>query len=255
MTVPTLSLEGKVALVTGGSTGIGKAIAMAFAQAGASVVVCARNAERLEQAAQEIRATGGQALAMPADMSVKEQVDSLFQQALAEFGALDIVLNSVVVHMAVPLLKLRERGWDKVMTNDLKAYFLTCQAAAQAMIPRKSGTIINMSSSAAVRPIIALGAYNVAKAGVAMLTRIFAVELAPHGIRVNAIGPELVKTEGSQAIWDREGLVEKMLKTIPMGRFATPGDIVGTALFLASDASAYITGQTIYIEGGALSRA
>ncbi len=254
MTISTPSLEGKVAIVTGGGTGIGKAIVMAFAQAGATVVLCARNAERLERAAQGVRDTGGRALAVPADVSVKEQVDSLFQRTLAEFGAVDILLNSVVVHVAVPLVELREGGWDKVMSNDLKSYFLMCQAAARAMMPRKTGTIINMSSSAAVRPLMALGAYNVAKAGVSMLTRVFAVELAPHGIRVNAIGPDLVQTEASHAIWERPGLVEKMLPFIPMGRFATPGDIAGTALFLASDASAYITGQTIYVDGGALAR-
>ena len=149
-------------------------------------------------------------------------------------------------------MDLREDGWDKVMNVDLKGYFLCSQAVAKTMIEKRSGNIINIASTGAAKAAVGLGAYGISKAGVVMLTQLLAVELAQHNIRVNAIGPSLVKTAFSEPIWSNPDLLKAVEASTPLGRIADPEDIMSLALFLASDASSYITGQTIYIDGGTL---
>jgi NAD(P)-dependent dehydrogenase (short-subunit alcohol dehydrogenase family) len=252
MTIPNLSLKGKVAIVTGGSRGIGRAIALGFAEAGADVAVASRTTADLERVAEQIEAKGRRALAVPTNIAVKAEVDNMVARTLEKFGTIDILVNNAAINIMRPLVDLREDGWDKVMNVDLKGYFLCSQAAAKVMMEKKSGNIINMASTGAAKAAPGLGAYSIAKAGVVMLTKLLAVELASYNIRVNAIGPYLVKTMFSQPMWADPDTCKAVEASIPLGRLAEPDDISSVALFLASDASSYITGQTIFVDGGTM---
>lgn len=252
MSAPELSLSGKTAVVTGASRGIGRAIALGFAQAGADVVVCSRTLPDLEKVAEEIRAQGQRSLAVAANIAMKGEVDSLVQKTVEHFGTIDILVNNAAINVMRSLMELREDGWEKVMNVGLKGYFLCSQAAAKVMIERERGSIINMASGAAAKANPALGAYSISKAGVVMLTRVLAADLARHNIRVNAIGPSVVRTEFSRPLWDSADALKGIEATIPLGRIGETSDVVGVALFLASDLAGYITGQTIYIDGGTM---
>ena len=252
MSIPSFSLEGKVAIVTGGRRGIGRAIALAFAEAGADVAVCSRVLEdgELETAAEEIQRLGRRSLAIQADITQKTDIDNMVLKVISEFGFIDILVNNAAMTVSAPLLDLREDGWDRVMDTDLKGYYLCCQAVGKKMVERKKGNIINMASSAALKAIEKNGIYCIAKIGVVMLTRVLALELASYNIRVNAIAPTWVKTKFSQPLWSTPELLKQLEAQIPLGRLAETGDIIGPALFLASDASSYITGHTITADGG-----
>ena len=252
MTIPSLSLEGKVAIVTGGSRGIGRVIALGFAEAGANVVVCSRTLTDLEKVAEEIEALGRRSLAVETNIAVKSEVDNLVEKTLEKFGTIDILVNNAAMNIMRPLTELREDGWDKVMNVGLKGYYLCSQAVAKVLIEKKSGNIINISSGAAVKAAPMLGAYSISKAGVVMLTQLLAADLARYNIRVNAIGPGMVKTGFSQPMWGNPDMLKVMESQIPLGRLAEPEEIMAVALFLASDASSYITGQTIYVDGGSM---
>lgn len=252
MTIPSLSLEGKVAIVTGGSRGIGRVIALGFAEAGANVVVCSRTLTDLEKVAEEIEALGRRSLAVETNIAVKSEVDNLVEKTLEKFGTIDILVNNAAMNIMRPLTELREDGWDKVMNVGLKGYYLCSQAVAKVMIEKNSGNIINISSGAAVKAAPMLGAYSISKAGVVMLTQLLATDLARYNIRVNAIGPGMVKTGFSQPMWGNPDMLKVMESQIPLGRLAEPEEIMAVALFLASDASSYITGQTIYVDGGSM---
>ena len=252
MGVAGFSLEGKVAIVTGGRRGIGRAIALAFAEAGADIVVCDRVVEdgELEAVAEEIRRLGRRSLAIQADITRKGDMDNLVQRVVAEFSAVDILVNNAAMNIMTPLLELREDGWDRIINTDLKGYYLCSQAVARRMVEQKRGNIINMASTAAMKAAPEMGAYCIAKAGVVMLTRVLALELAKYNIRVNAIAPSMVKTKFSQPLWSDPKTLKQIEAEIPLGRLAETGDIIGSALFLASDASSYITGHTIIVDGG-----
>lgn len=252
MPVPTLSLADKVAIVTGGSRGIGRVIALGFAEAGADVVVCSRTLPDLERVAEEIRALGRRSLAVETNIAIKSDVDNLVAKTVAEFGTIDILVNNAAMNIMRPLIELREDGWDKVMNVGLKGYYLCSQAVAKVMIEKKSGNIINIASGAAVKAAPMLGAYSISKAGVVMLTQLLAADLARYNIRVNAIGPGMVKTGFSQPMWSNPEMLKAIEAGIPLGRLAEPEEIMAVALFLASDASSYITGQTIYADGGTM---
>jgi NAD(P)-dependent dehydrogenase (short-subunit alcohol dehydrogenase family) len=252
MAIPETSLEGKVAVVTGGSRGIGRSIAIGFAEAGADVVVASRNPDDLEKVVREIEAVGRRALAVPANVSVKAEVDDMVQKAVAGFGTIDILVNNAAMNIMRPLVELREDGWDKVMNVCLKGYFLCSQAVAKVMVEKRSGNIVNIASTGAAKAAVGLGAYGIAKAGVVMLTQLLAVELAGYGVRVNAIGPSLVRTKFSEPMWANPDALKALEATIPLGRIAEPEDIMSVALFLVSDASKYVTGQTLYVDGGTL---
>lgn len=250
MAPPSLSLENKVAIVTGGSRGIGRAIALGFGEAGANVVVASRTLADLEKVAQEIEALGRRALAVETNIATKDDVDNMVARTLEEFGTIDILVNNAAMNIMRPLIELREDGWDKVMNVGLKGYFLCSQAAAKVMMEKKSGNIINIASGAAVKAAPILGAYSISKAGVVMLTQLLAADLARYNIRVNAIGPGMVKTGFSEPMWGNPDMLKALESQIPLGRLAEPEEIMSVALFLASDASSYITGQTIYVDGG-----
>jgi len=241
-----------VAIVTGGRRGIGRAIALALAGAGADVSLGDRVGDdgQLEAVAAEVRKSGRRALTIQADVTRKAEVDALVQKTLAEFGAIDILVNNAAMNIRAPLLELKEEGWDKVIDTDLKGYYLCAQAAGRVMVEQKRGNIINIASTAAMYTAPEMGAYCIAKAGVVMLTRILAVELADYNIRVNAVAPSMVKTKFSQPLWADAKTLKEIEAGIPLGRLAEPEDIVGPVLFLASEASAYITGHTIVVDGG-----
>jgi NAD(P)-dependent dehydrogenase (short-subunit alcohol dehydrogenase family) len=245
-------LSGRVAVVTGGRRGIGRAIALALAQAGADVALGDRTVDdgQLEAAAAEIKKLGRRALALQVDITKKTEVDNFVQAVVAEFGAIDILVNNAAMNIRAPLLELGEDGWDKVIDTDLKGCFLCAQAVGRVMVEQRRGNIVNIASTAAKHPTPEMGAYCIAKAGVVMLTGVLAVELAQYNIRVNAVAPSMVKTKFSQPLWSDPETLKEIEAGIPLGRMAEPGDIVGSVLFLASDAAGYITGHTIVVDGG-----
>jgi NAD(P)-dependent dehydrogenase (short-subunit alcohol dehydrogenase family) len=250
----TPSLAGRVAIVTGGRRGIGRAIALALAEAGADVALGDRVVDdgELEKVAAEVKKSGRRALALQADITKKADVDNLVQKTVAELGTIDILVNNAAMNIMSPLLELREEGWDKVIDTDLKGYYLCAQAAGKVMVKQKRGNIINIASTAAMATAPQMGAYCIAKAGVVMLTRILAVELAEYDVRVNAVAPSIVKTKFSQPLWADAKALKEIEAGIPLGRLAEPEDITGAVVFLASDASAYITGHTIVVDGGSI---
>ncbi len=252
--VSPFSLAGKAAIVTGGRRGIGRAIALALAEAGADVTLGDRVVDdgELNAVAEGVKKLGRRALAIQADITKKADVDSLVQKTLAEFGTIDILVNNAAMNIRAPLLELNEEGWDRVIDTDLKGYYLCSQAAGRVMVGQKRGNIVNIASTAVVDTAPEMGAYCIAKAGVVMLTRILAIELAEHNIRVNAVAPSLVKTKFSQPLWSDAETLKEIEAGIPLGRLAEPEDIVGSVLFLASEASAYITGHTIVVDGGSI---
>ena len=216
------------------------------------MVVCGRKLEdgELEAVAEEIRGLGRRALAIQADITRKADVDDMVQMVADEFGSIDVLVNNAAMNIRSPLLDLREDGWDKVINTDLKGYYLCCQAVGRKRVEQKRGNIINIASTAAIKATEKMGAYCIAKAGVVMLTRVLALELASYNIRVNAIAPSMVKTKFSQPLWSDPETLKGIEAGIPLARMAETGDIIGPALFLASDASGYVTGHTVIVDGG-----
>ncbi len=246
-----LSLTGRTAVVTGSSRGIGRAIALGLAQAGAAVAVSSRHREAAEQVAEEIRAGGRQALALACDVSQAAQVGELVETTLRQFGHLDIlVCNAGISPVYKRAEALGEADWDAIIATNLKGVFLCCQAAGQVMIEQERGNIINVSSIGGVVGLPRLLAYCAAKGGVEQITRVLAVEWAPHNIRVNALAPGWVETDLTAGLRESPRLSEVLLRQVPAGRFAVPEEIVGAAVFLASDAASYITGHTLLVDGG-----
>jgi NAD(P)-dependent dehydrogenase (short-subunit alcohol dehydrogenase family) len=246
-------LDGRVALVTGGSRGIGRAVALALADAGADVVVAARKAQDLDPVADEIRARGRRALAAPAHLGRRPEIDRLFEAALEAFGRLDILVNNAATNPVFgPLLDIDEDVWDRVMALNVKGYLLAAQRAARAMAPLGKGAIVNIASTAGLRASAGLGAYSVSKAAVIMLTRVLGRELAPLGIRVNGVAPALIETRFSEALWKNPEILSGYLKSTPVGRAGQPEEVGGAVVYLCSDAASYVTGQTLLLDGGHL---
>jgi NAD(P)-dependent dehydrogenase (short-subunit alcohol dehydrogenase family) len=246
-------LDGRVALVTGGSRGIGRAAALGLAQAGADVAVAARKPEDLEQVAGEIRALGRRALAVPAHLGRREDIDRLFQAVADAFGRLDVLVNNAATNPVFgPLADIDEAAWDRTMTLNVKGYLLASQRAARAMAPLGRGAIVNIASTAGLRASPGLGAYAVSKAAVLMLTRVLGRELASLGIRVNAIAPAIIETRFSEALWKNPENLSWYLKSTPLGRTGQPEEVAGAVVYLCSDAASYVTGQTLALDGGHL---
>jgi 2-deoxy-D-gluconate 3-dehydrogenase len=245
-------LGGKVAIVTGGGKGIGRAIALGLAECGAKLVLGSRNKEDLDQTVADIGDKGGEALAVVTDLMAGDQIDNLVQSTVNTFGGVDILINNAARSFMVPLMDLREDGWDKVFNVNCKAAFLLSRAVAKLMAEKKGGRIINITTVGAVRGGAGMGVYHTSKAALTMLTKCMAVEWAPLNINVNAVGPGLTRTAFSQPIWSNPEIEQMVAGRIPKGRIAEPEDIVGTALFLCSENASYITGETIYVDGGTL---
>lgn len=254
MILEKFSLKGKSGIVTGGGSGIGKAISTAVVQAGAEIVIVGRNRERLEKTASELRQYGGPVIPLPADVSNLEDIKRIVDRALKEFGKIDFLFNNAGIIRRAPSEEYTEKDWDEVIRINLKAPFFLAQAVAQVMISQKrKGKIINTSSLIAVQGGKRVPAYAASKGGLAQVTKTMANDWAKYNILVNAIGPGWVKTELTEALrQDKERYIE-ILGRIPLGRWAEPEDLMGAAVFLASDASDYVTGQTIFVDGGWLS--
>jgi len=252
MALPKFSLEGKVALITGGRRGIGRRVALAFAEAGADVAVCdlVMDDGQLGSVAEEIQGIGRRSLAVQADTSQKRDVENMVERALRELGGIDILFNNAGTAAPGPLLELPDDEWDRVINVNLKGYYLCAQAVGRKMVERKKGVIVCVASQYAFKAAAGMGVYCVTKAGVVMLTRVLAKELGGYGIRVNAIAPGLVKTDLSRNDWGDSDIRTQREAAIPLGRLAETSDLVGAALFLASDASAYVSGHTMLVDGG-----
>lgn len=254
MSEPTPSpfaLDGRVAVVTGASRGIGEAIAVAFAAAGARVVLASRKLEQLEAVAGRIRAAGGEALALACHTGRPAEVEALAGAVRDAYGGLDVLVNNAATspHFG-PLLEAGEAQWDKTFEVNVKGYALMTRACVPLMRARGGGSILNLASVAGMVPHTGLGVYGVTKAAVLMLTRTLALELAADSIRVNALAPGLIQTRFSEALWQTPALRERALAAIPQGRIGQPEDLVGAALYFAGDASRYTTGAVLVVDGG-----
>ena len=245
-----MRLGGKVALVTGAQQGIGRAIALAFAREGADVGVNYlddRNAA--EKVVQEVRGAGRRAVLVQADVAQASGIDAMVSHVVGELGGLDVLVNNAGIYPRVPFLEMRERDWDLVLDVNLKGGFFCAQAAARAMIAaRRRGSVINMASQA-IRGAVRGVHYSASKGGVVAMTRAMALELAPHGIRVNAIAPGLTDT-AQPRYGNTEDELAVMASALPLGHMAQPEDIARVAVFLASDDAAHMTGQTVHVNGG-----
>ena len=254
MVLEKFSLKGKSGIVTGGGSGIGKAIAKGLVQAGAEIVIAGRNKERLENVADELRPFGGPVVSIETDISKMGDIKNLVDRTVKEFGKIDFLFNNAGIIRRSASEEFTEKDWDETMDTNLKGPFFLAQAVARVMISQKrKGKIINTSSLRAIQGGKQVPAYTASKGGLAQLTKSMADDWAKYNILVNALGPGWVKTELTEALQqDRERYAE-ITSRIPLGRWAEPEDLVGTAIFLASDASDYVTGQTIFVDGGWLS--
>jgi NAD(P)-dependent dehydrogenase (short-subunit alcohol dehydrogenase family) len=247
-------LEGKVAIVTGSSKGIGRAIAIAFAEEGAKVVVNSRHKKEADRAVKDIRVMGHDAIAVGADVSNAAEVKRMFRKAISMYGKVDILVNNAGIAHFCPLTDITEKEWDLTIDVNLKGQFLCSKEAVSDIRRRKArGVIINIASIAGEVGFRNLAHYCASKGGIIELTRELALELSPD-IRVNAIGPGVILTDMTKGLLSSATAKRNLLKSIPMGRIGKPEDIARAAVFLASDESAYITGQTMFVDGGWLTQ-
>jgi NAD(P)-dependent dehydrogenase (short-subunit alcohol dehydrogenase family) len=245
------SLVGKVAIISGASRGIGEAIARLYAQRGAKVVLASRKQDGLNAVADSISAVGGQALPIVAHMGESEAIRTLVERTLETFGGVDIVVNNAATNPHFgPLLSSEESMWDKTLDVNLRGYFRLIRAAVPHMEKRGGGKIINMASIAGLLPSPGMGLYGITKAAVIMMTKTLAFELAGSNIQVNAIAPGFIKTHFSQALWGNEAINKQLLEHTPAGRMGTPEEVAALALYLASPASNFTTGQAFVVDGG-----
>ncbi len=252
MTNSMFDLSGKVAVITGSSRGIGKAIAFQMAEAGAKVVISSRKLEACEEVVAELKADGKEAIGIACNVSIKADLKTLVEQTRKTWGKIDIlVCNAATNPVYGPSIDVSEEAFDKIMSTNVKSIFLLCNMVLPEMAERKDGSIVIISSIVAVRGSAVLGAYAVSKAAEAQLARNLAVEWGPQNIRVNAIAPGLIKTDFAKALWENPKLLKQQEMLTPLRRMGDPDDIAGVAVFLAAPAGKYITGQYISADGGA----
>lgn len=243
------NLKNKVFVVTGGSRGIGLEITKLLLKEQAKVVICGRKQENLDAAISDLNA--GEALfAVPAHIAKEDDVNNLFDKTLEKYGKLDGLINNVGMNIVTSLVDAEPSLWQKIIDSNLTGTFLCSRKAGQIMREKKSGKIVSISSIAARKSAPAMGIYGVAKAGIEMMTKVLAQELAPFNIQVNAVAPSMVKTKFSEPFWSNKDLYDQIVKGIPLGRIADPIDVAHPTLFLCSEGSDFITGQTILVDGG-----
>ncbi len=253
MSTELFSLEKKVAIVTGASRGIGRAIALGFAEAGADVAVAARTESDLETLAKEIDSLGRKALVLTTDVRDRSAIEEMFDRTADQLGGLDILVNNAGgSNFMSPVLGLRPEGWDKLRTLNLDSVFHCTQIGAQKMVETGGGSIIQIASVAGLHGAPGLSPYSAAKAGVIMFSQAVAKELAGSNVRVNSIAPGWIDTPLNEWMTSDENILREAEKMVPMGRIGDPEEIVGGAIYLASDASSFVTGTTLVIDGGQL---
>jgi NAD(P)-dependent dehydrogenase (short-subunit alcohol dehydrogenase family) len=244
-------LTGKVALITGASKGIGEAIALAFAVAGAKVVISSRKQAALDAVAAKIEERGGEVLALAAHTGETDAINALVARSVERFGGVDIAVNNAATNPHFgPLLTADEGQWQKILDVNVIGYFRVAKAVVPEMQKRGGGKIINIASVAGLRPMSAMGIYSVSKAAVLMLTQVLAQELGAHNIQVNAIAPGVIKTRFSSLLWQTESIARSIQAATPLGRFGEVDDLTAAALYLASSASDFMTGAVMVIDGG-----
>jgi len=247
-----LSLEGNIAVITGASRGIGKAIALAFADAGADVAIASRKLEDLEKVAGEIEIKGRKALCVPTHTRKIDDLKNLVDKTMEVYGRIDVLVNNAASNPGMgPIVDTDEKVYDHIMETNLKGYFMLSKLVGKVMRDQKAGVIINISSAGGVSPAEGLGPYCISKAGINMLTKQMALEMGPYNVRVNAIAPRIVKTSFSEALWTNEELMKREYQFTPLKCVATPEEIAQTALYLASSATNYMTGHVLVMNGGA----
>ena len=253
MPIADFSLTDKVAVVTGASRGIGEAIARGFAEQGATVVISSRKQEGLDPVAASINETGGKALAIACHTGKPDAIQALFDRVKQEFGRLDILVNNAATNPYFgPAAEISEAAFDKTIEVNLKGYFLMIQCAAKMMVEAGGGSIINVASIAGIVPGRFQVVYSLTKAAVISMTKGFAKELGGAGVRVNAIAPGVVETRFARLLIDTKEIHDRIVEMTPLGRHAQPNEMVGAAIYLASDASSYATGSVLVADGGAL---
>ena len=240
--------DGKIAIVTGASRGIGRGIALALAEAGAFVVCAARDLARLESVVTEIAAAGGKASAHVVDVSSRESIEALIAATVAAQGRIDVLVNNAGITRDTLLLRMKPADWDDVIATNLTSVFISTQAVMKPMLKQRAGSIINIGSVVGLTGNAGQANYAAAKAGLIGFSKSVAREVASRGIRVNVVTPGFIETDMTNAM--PEAAKQAMLATVPLGRTGTPADIAGLVVYLASDASAYVTGQTVSVDGG-----
>jgi len=249
---PALNLTSKTAVVIGGTSGIGRTLALGLAQAGANVVATGRRLELARSAAREIEALGRKSLPVASDVGNRPSLEALQEAVRREFGPIDILINCAGTTKKTPTLEVGEEEWSQIFETNLTGMLRACQVFGRAMIERKYGRIINIASLASSRGFFQVAAYAASKAGVVSLTQTLAVEWAKHGVCVNAIAPGVFRTDLNQALLDGTPRGQEFLLRTPMGRFGKLEELVGAAIFLASDAASFVTGHVLAVDGGFL---
>lgn len=251
MNFPDFDLTGKVAIVTGAGRGLGYYIALGLAKYGADVVICSRTTSELEKAGAEIEKLGRRVLVQRMDITNIPDIDAMVRKTTKAFSRIDILVNNAGINIPQEAVEVTEEAWDTIIDTNLKGLFFCAQAVGKVMVQQKSGKIINISSQAGSVGIIYRAAYCSSKAGVNLLTKVLAIEWAQHNIKVNAIAPTFIETPLAKAMFEeKEGFREFVLGNIPLGRIGKPEDVVGAAIYLASDASDLVTGHVLLIDGG-----
>jgi 3-oxoacyl-[acyl-carrier protein] reductase len=244
------TLRDRVAIVTGASQGIGRAIALELARVGADVVVCSRRPAALKPVADEVRGLGRRALAVECDVADARQVDDVVAQTTSAFGRIDLLVNNAGYRIRSPLEDLPRPEWDAMIATNLTGVFLFSQAVGRVMIRQRSGAIVNVTSVAGRTGTRGMAAYAAAKAGVTVLTQSLGAEWAKHGVRVNAVAPGPVETEGVLEVWKTPAMIAQAAREVPLGRLGRPEEIAWAVVFVASDQARFMTGETLYVSGG-----
>lgn len=245
-------LDNKIAVVLGGAGGLGEAIALGLSSYGARLIIASRNIDNLKKVADDIKEkTGGEVDAMQVDVTDEESMASLVEETVSRFGTVDILVNAMGLNIKRDALEYPMKDWDMIFSINVKGTMIACKHFGKIMKERQQGKIINLSSVREIRGYTGgNAAYCATKGAVGMLTKTLALELAPHNVHVNAIGPSLIITKGTAHIQQNPELAEKYSAMIPLGRLGVPQDLMGVAVFLSSKASDFITGQTIFVDGG-----